>query len=361
MRVQLIHPGELGPGEISAWRSLQRATPSMNNPFLAPDYAMAVGAIRPQSRVAILSDNDGITGFFPFEKRRLGSGVPISGWLSSCQGVIHQPEMEWDAAELIRACGLASWKFDNLIPEQKPFESYHSAVKPTPAIDLSGGYDSYYAGLRARSSQFCRELERKARKMEREVGPLSVDCGSRDKGVLATLIAWKSEQYRRTAHVDRFEEPWLTGLLEALLASQTAEFAGVLSVLSADGQPVAIQFGLRSDSLLVGWFTGYDVRFAKYSPGLIHLMRMAEKLAATVSTIHMGKGARLYTRTLRNYEINVSEGAVTTGGALGLTHRAIGVASRQALAMARHSPRVHRVLDGILRGAGVSKMTYGRL
>jgi len=361
MRVTLIRPGDLGPSEISAWRAMQRATPALNNPFLAPEYAITVGLVRPQSSVAVLTDGPRVTGFFPFEKRGLGVGVPISGWLSSCQGVIHQEENEWDAAELMRACGLAAWKFDNLLPDQKPFVPYHNATRPAPAIDLSGGFDCYYAGLRARASQFCRELERKARKMEREIGPLTVDSGSRDPGALATLIAWKSQQYQRTAHVDRFEQPWLAALLERLLAVQTAEFAGVLSVLYAGGQPVAAQFGLRSDRLLVGWFTGYNARYGKYSPGLIHLLRMASNLSATVDAIHMGKGARAYTEHLKNQEVMVSDGMVTTRNALGLAHRAVNTASKRALVASRQSPRVHSALDGILRRFGVSKRAYGRL
>ncbi|HEX3955614.1 MAG TPA: GNAT family N-acetyltransferase [Trebonia sp.] len=361
MRVQLIHPSELGPSEICAWRAMQRATPSLNNPFLSPDYAIAVGSFRPQSRVAVLMDGNHITGFFPFEKRRLGIGVPISGWLSPCQGVVHEAHAEWNAADLVRACGLAAWKFDNLLPDQKPFEPYHAATMPTPVIDLSRGFDAYYTGLRARASDFCRELERKARKMEREIGSLTAECDSRDRNALAALVSWKSEQYRRTAHVDRFEQPWLACLLETLLAPRGIEFTGLLSVLSAGGRPVAAQFGLRSGDLLVGWFTGYDPLCAKYSPGLIHLLRMAENLAATVNTIHMGKGALRYTRSLRNHEIIVSEGVVTAKSALGVTQHAYNLTSKQALAAARQSPRLHAGLDTILRRAGVSRRTYGRI
>ena len=77
------------------------------------------------------------------------------------------------------------------------------------------------------------------------------------------LMAWKSDQYRRTSHVDRFERPWLVGLFEALLATRGDYAGGLLSVLYAGDQPVAAQFGLRTGNLLVGWFTGYDARFAQ--------------------------------------------------------------------------------------------------
>ncbi len=62
-------------------------------------------------------------------------------------------------------------------------------------------------------------------------------------------MTWKSEQYRRTNSVDRFEQSWIPGLLEELLATRTEYLSGLLSVLYAEDRPVAIQFGLRADSL----------------------------------------------------------------------------------------------------------------
>lgn len=362
MRVHVIHPSELGPGEISAWRAMQRATPSLSNPFLSPDYALAVGAVRPGSRVAVLMDRASIVGFFPFEKRRLGVGVPISGWVSSCQGVVHAAGAEWNAVELLRGCGLAAWKFDNLIPDQKPFRQYHVSTRPAPVIDVSCGFGAYYAAVRARDARFCRELERKARKIEREVGALHVECGSRDLGALRTLMAWKSEQYQRTAHVDRFAQPWLAALLECLAGHQTADLTGLLSVMSAGGQIIAVQLGLRSGDLLVGWFTGYDTRYAKYSPGVIHLLRMAETVAAAgVATIHMGKGALKYSRPLQNDNLMVSDGVVTTRSVVGMTQRAYSVTAKQALTLVRQTPSLHRTLDRAFRRVGISSRTYGRL
>jgi CelD/BcsL family acetyltransferase involved in cellulose biosynthesis len=53
-----------------------------------------------------------------------------------------------------------------------------------------------------------------------------------------------------------------------------------LSVLRADGRPVAAHFGLRTERVPACWFPAYDPAFAKYSPGLILHLRMAEAAAA---------------------------------------------------------------------------------
>lgn len=362
MRVDVVHPGDLGPDEISAWHAMQRATPSLANPFLSPEFAVAVGRFRPESRVAVLTESGSVIGFFPFEKRRFGLGVPISGWLSPCHGLIHAPGADWDPQELLRGCQLAAWKFDNLLPAQKPFTPFHAGLDPVPVIDLPDGFDAYYARLRAKSPHLCRELERKARKLGREVGELRAESASEDLGALRTLIAWKSDQYRKTDHVDRFEHPWLARLIEELLAARTDYLSSALSVLYAGDRPVAAQFGLRAGGVVVGWFTGYDAAYSKYSPGLIQLMRLAEGVAATgATTIHMGKGAAKYTRTVKTGDILVSQGTVTTKSLLGTAHQAGAAAVRRAWLTVSHHPALHDPADAILRRSGLSSRTYGRV
>ena len=110
VQISVVRPGELGPGEIAAWHSIRRQTGSLASPFLCPEFAVAVGRVRPDARVALLADGPDIVGFFPFQRRRLGVGVPIGAGLSNCQGLIHAPGAEWDARELLRACQLSVWQ-----------------------------------------------------------------------------------------------------------------------------------------------------------------------------------------------------------------------------------------------------------
>jgi CelD/BcsL family acetyltransferase involved in cellulose biosynthesis len=362
MRVAVIRPGELGPVEIAAWRSIQRASPSLANPFLSPEFTMAVGRFRPEARVAVLTEGQAVVGFFAFERRALGLGVPIGGWLSGCQGLVHVAEAEWDPRELLHGCGLAAWQFDNLIADQQPFKPYQAATRPSPIIDLADGFEAYYAKVMVNSRHFCRELARKTRKLGREAGEVRIVADSRDSDLLRALMAWKSEQYRRTRHVDRFERPWVGDLLEALLAVRSEHVDGLLSVLYADDQPVAAQFGLRAGNLLAGLFTGYDIRFAKYSPGMIHLIEMAEQLAsAGITAVYMGKGARRYTETIKSCDVFVGEGVVTGRSILGAVHRVRGASAQWALRAVRQRPGLHRAADRMLRRSGVSRRTYGRL
>ena len=322
---------------------MQRATASLANPFLSPEFTLAVGRFRPGVRVAVLTDGQAVAGFFPFERRRFGAGVPICAWPGTlCQGLIHAPGVEWDPQELLRGCHLSVWQFDHLVAGQRPFERYQEAMAASPVMDLADGFSAYHAKLQIKSPRFCRELARKTRKLERDAGDLRFVADSRDTGLLRTLMAWKSEQYRRIGAIDRFDRPWVVGLLDALQATRGDHVSGLLCALYAGDKPLAAQFGLRSGNLLAGWFTAYDPGFGKYSPGLIQSLQMAEALAAAgVHAIDMGEGAASYKERLKSYDIFVTAGIVAGRSMLAAAHRARSASSQRAARAALQHPRLY--------------------
>lgn len=343
MRVVVVRPEELGDAEIGTWRSMQRATTALGNPFLSPEFSLAAGRSRPTARVAVLMDGQSIAGFFPFERGRLGNGAPICGWLTPCQGLIHAPDVEWDCQELLQGCQLAAWQFSNLAAGQKPFLPYQDTAVLSPVIELINGFASYKAQLREKSPKFCKELERKERKLAHDVGSLRFVVGSCDPSVLGALMAWKSDQYRRTGMTDRFRFPWVISLVEALLATRGRHVSGLQCALYADGQLVASQFGLRSGGLFAGWFTAYNPRFAKYSPGLIQAIRLVEALAdAGVQTIEMGNGTAPYKEMLKSRDSFVGEGIVTRASMLAAVLRTERTTTRWAARLLNNHPPLYR-------------------
>ncbi len=353
MQISVVRPSELGAAEIAVWHALQTTTASLANPFLSPEFAVAVGRSRPGARVAVLADGPEITGFFPFERRRLGVGVPIGAGLTDCQGLVHAPGVELDARALLRACGLSVWQFDHLVAGQQPFERYRAAVAPSPVIDLANGFEAYHARLRARSPQFCKDVARRSRKLAREAGALRFVADSRDGADLRTLMAWKSDQYRRTGRLDRFSQPWIVELLDGLLGTRSARFSGLLCVLYAGDVPVAAHFGLRSGRTLAHWFPAYNARFGRYSPGLIQHLRMAEEMAAAgVHVIDLGKGAKRYKETLKSGDIYVAEGIVTRRSPLAAANWARSAPAAWAVRQIRRHPPLFHAADAALRHYG---------
>src|SRR5439155_8113278 len=148
----------------------------------------------------------------------------------------------------------------------------------------------YVAGRKAAGIGTMSEMLRKCRKLQRE-RQVRFEWHTADEAVFDRLLAWKSEQYRRTQLTDLFVFPWIVALLKNIWHTQTPQFAGVLSVLYANEQPAAIHFGMQSGSLLHSWFPAYDVELGKYSPGsalLLFLIRHAAEHG--VALIELGKG-----------------------------------------------------------------------
>ena len=61
MRLETIHPKDLGATERDLWRVHQRARPELASPYLTPEWALLIGEARADARVCII---DGGTGFF---------------------------------------------------------------------------------------------------------------------------------------------------------------------------------------------------------------------------------------------------------------------------------------------------------
>jgi CelD/BcsL family acetyltransferase involved in cellulose biosynthesis len=368
MGISVIHPSELGSAEITAWQDMQRRSggaasgaAGLRNPFLSPEFTQAVGRHRADARVAVLTEGNTISGFLPFEKHRAGVGLPIGAGLTDCQGLVHVPGLEWSPQELLRGCGLSVFAFDHLAAEQQPFRPYLAATAPSPVIDLADGWATYEAKLKVRSASFVRSVARKSRKLEREVGPVQLDADSQDWAALHALMAWKSDQYRRTGRSDRFSRPWIVGLIEDLFQTRGDHFSGLFSVLYAGDTPVAAHLGVRSGPVVGHWFPAYDTRFAPYSPGLIEHMRMVQAAAGLgVELIDLGKGFKRYKEELKSSDIYVGEGAVTTRSALGLLHRAHIGPAQWAVRTIRAHPGLYEPADQLLKRYGAAHAAVSR-
>lgn len=220
MQISVVRPAELGEREFSAWHGLQAGSRELRNPFMCPEFAVAVGGSRPGARVAVLTDGSRYAGFFPFERGRLGVGRPIGAGISDCQGLVTAPGERVSADELLRSCGLSVWHFDHLIGGQQPFCQFQAAAVASPAVDLTSGFAAYADKLKDSSPRLRSDLGRKTRKLEREAGPLRFEVDVRDLNDLRTLMSWKSDQYRRTGRPDRFDQPWIVDVVDALFASR---------------------------------------------------------------------------------------------------------------------------------------------
>jgi len=311
MQIHVVPAAELAPSQAAAWSRWQQADAALDSPLFRPEFTQAVAAVRDGVEVAVLEEDGQSVGFFPFQREPGNVGIPVAGRLCDFQGVVVRQGVAWTAAELVRGSGLSVFHFHAALACQEPFQRCGWGQVGSAYIDISGGFEAYQKKLRDSGSEEMRKTGQKARKMQREIGPLRFEPQTTDQRVLQTLIQWKLQQYRRTKAVNFLAGAWKITLLENLLQCQGSEFSGMLSALYAGDRLVAAHFGLRSAGVLHGWFPAYDPEFAKYSPGQVFWQQLLQAACTLgIRRIDLARGEERFKSSLMSGAIRVVEGSV---------------------------------------------------
>ncbi|MDX1944665.1 MAG: GNAT family N-acetyltransferase [Pirellulaceae bacterium] len=309
MKISSIPAHELSPDLVERWREVLRSAPQFGSPYFRPEFVQAVAACRDNVEVGLLEENAAVVGFFPFQRGRWNVAQPVGLPLSDFQGVIASENTAWRVNELLAGCRLAACEFDHQLASQSQWEPFQTRVAPSPWLDLAAGFEGYLAQRKAAGARSVSETLRKARKLEREAAELRFEWQTADETAWPKLIEWKSAQYRRSGVFNLFSEPWVLLLLDRLRSLDTPEFAGRLSVLWADGKPLAVHFGLASGGVLHYWFPTYDPEQTRGSPGLVLLLKLAEAAAARgIRRLDLGKGPEEYKQSFASGATLVAEG-----------------------------------------------------
>jgi CelD/BcsL family acetyltransferase involved in cellulose biosynthesis len=329
---RLVTPDALDAASLDTWHGIQSTTNALASPYFCPEFTQLVGEVRDDVRVVVIENDGRIVGFFPHQRSFLGLGKPVGGPLSDYHGVIARSDATWEIEPLIRAANLSVWSFDHLVDDARKFNSYIKERTSSPQMDLSSGYVQYAQGRRNAGSDYIRKTEGLARKLGREVGELRFTLHESGSEAIEQLIRWKRTQYREAHLPDAFAVPWTGDLLRRIARTQTDNFAGICSVLRAGERIVAIHMGMRSASVLHYWFPAYDPELAKFSTGIILLLRMAEALAAMgVRTIDLGEGKSQYKERLMTGEVLLQTGFVELPSLLSAARRMQRIAEAQTI------------------------------
>jgi CelD/BcsL family acetyltransferase involved in cellulose biosynthesis len=309
MKVTLIPGHKLNDDIVRIWICLQQANPDLESPYFHPEFTRIIASVRDDVEVAVIEDGGKVVALFPFQRERKTVGRAVGHPLSDYQGVICARELEFDPLALLRACGLVAWDYDHVLLSQTPFQPFHHFTEISPIIDLSVKFDDYIAERRSGGS--FRQPLRLLRKLEREVGSLSLQSHVNDVELLHFVMRKKSEEYKRTGVPDLFANEWIKRAVETVFHTQTTNFGGMLSVVYAGSEMVAALMSVRSADVCHAWFLGFEDRFSSYSPGLILYLKFAEHgRGFGFRYLDFGKGDPVYKKRLMNGSIPVGTGSV---------------------------------------------------
>jgi CelD/BcsL family acetyltransferase involved in cellulose biosynthesis len=318
MKVSLIAGQELNGELCLRWEELRRCNPALSSPYFYAEFSQIVAAVRKDTEVAVIECDGRVSAFLPFH-RAGRAGKPVGTILCDYQGVICGPEFSIERKELLRGCRLDAYDFDHLVSSQARLVSYLLVEEPSPQIDLSQGYDAYVRERRAAGSEQIKKCENLMRRIEREIGPLRFVSHSPDRLNFDAVIGWKSRQYLETGLPDLFQMGWFRQVVEGIYQKQTPQFGGRLSLLYAGDQLVAGHMGMQAGPVWHYWFPAYDPVYAKYSPGLILLLKLAQYVAEQgIRIIDLGKGMNPYKVRLMNSSAKLVVGSAELPSLLSL-------------------------------------------
>jgi CelD/BcsL family acetyltransferase involved in cellulose biosynthesis len=312
MRVTVVRPGDLGTAEAGLWWKFQHSTPEGLNPFMSLTYARAVGRSRAGARVAVVEDGGEIAAFLPFELGARGVGMPIGDPMNNLQGFIGSG-VPIDARRVVQRARLRGWRFDAVPAEQRAFAPFHyeGTTVPCPVIDLTKG-DLSHISARGKAR----------RALAKQFGAVSLEWHSAEPGHLDRMIEWKSSKYHGTSLL--FGDPTARGIVRELASSDSEDCRGVVSVLLAGEQPVAVHLALLAAGSLVGWIMGYDPELSRFAPGMMLWQPLAKAAQEHgVSRIDLGAGQDTYKFELSNDSYPVAGGAVWRSGAEAVGRKAV--------------------------------------
>jgi len=319
VRIEVIHPSELGSAEVSRWRALQAAEPGLASPYLTPDWARIVGAARQDARICVLNEGQ---GYFPVQRvsrfAAMGLGAPIADY----QGVVCPPDLGLDASALCKALKVGRIDLSH-VPVGQSILRRPAGADGSWVVEVGEGADAYRAGLKQRRGEFLRQTDKKLRKFEREQGALTFVARSIDAADFETMLAWKNAQLLRTGQPAIWDAPWVRGVVFASFANRDPHFSGMLFTVKLGERLIAANYFLRADRVLHDWIMAHDSDFDAYSPG-VELARRAIIWAAENGFVEIdfGPGQYQYKRQLATSQRMLAWGTVSGASWSGAVRRA---------------------------------------
>lgn len=333
---------------VRDWERLQAGSDALQSPFYAWQFTQIMARHRDDVSVATFQDEHGISGILPFHRQKLKVAAPVGAQISDYQGIIGHLPANLNAKDALKELGLAAYDFNHVPRDQGLFERAAFRFTHSPRVDLRAGLTDWRNTVLAQTSSL-KNIERKRRKIERELGSLRFCVHDTDRRAWDAFVLWKRAALEEQGNSGFLTDAWLNAVIEDIRDTQTAEFSGAFSTLYAGDTLVAAHFGMCSRTVWHWWFPTYSSDYQKYSPGLILLLFCIEHAAeAGFSELDFGRGTQRYKRELSNAQRNLCEGAIIDAGTLGGGARAL---RKKGYGLLQSAGASERVIELFRRGS----------
>jgi CelD/BcsL family acetyltransferase involved in cellulose biosynthesis len=312
--IEIVRPRALSAELVQRWRTIQAADPALDSPFLSPNWARTVERVQPGVdpglRVAVLRDGETARGFMAV---RAGAFTAMAPGAPMCdyQGLVAEPGVTLDPRRLVAALEVGRFDFSHMLADQPSFQRYLRGTDRSFVVELPSGYEAYAAGRKAAGVGALKDLDKKRRKVERELGPITFTADSRSGLEFEQLLSWKRAQLKATSQTDLFATPWTVALLRDLFESRDPEFGATLFTLRIGERLAAVHLHLRGLKVIHAWMIAHDCELERYSPGLLLFQDILRWMdGSPYERLDLGPGDYRFKRELANAERRIGHGFV---------------------------------------------------
>jgi CelD/BcsL family acetyltransferase involved in cellulose biosynthesis len=146
------------------------------------------------------------------------------------------------------------------------------AWSPSPLLrfDRFTGWPDVAQLLHARAPRVAADSRRRLRRIERDLGAVTLSLADADDAAVDACIAWKVEQFRGAARLYRDRRH--TTFLRTLRDRGVAQVA----TLRSGDRLLAVHIGLRHEGRFSSWVPAYDTVCSAYAPGRLLLEHLVQ-------------------------------------------------------------------------------------
>lgn len=306
MKIDVFPALEL-PAEVrSAWSTAQAGETRFDSPFLSPLWAQAVARARGpanSTKVVVQYDKAGDPAAFLAVRKRGSTAMPVGAPMSDYQALVTRDGFRADPRAMLQALGVSRYDFCHMQAQDPAFQGHARGQCVSWVIEVADGYAAYEAERKAAGVGALKDIDKKRRKVEREVGPTRFTALSDSRADFEQLIAWKRAQLAATGQTDLFRTGWVMRLMDDLLETRDPAFGGGLYTLHLGDELAAVHFHLRGGGTIHGWMIAHDPKFERYSPGLLLFQDILRSLdGGPYKRLDLGAGDYRFKRELSNHQ-----------------------------------------------------------
>lgn len=282
LTTRLCRYDDLTALDLERWRELCAGHPDYQSPLLGPEFTYVLACVRSDVRIALYEQDETLKAVLAIHLRPDGLARPLGAPFSDYSGPVTSPDFSLSLDEMLSAAGIAAYEANNFVdpwqrnvPEEFRDHTNVDTELPSHVIRPDGlSPEAYIEQRRAAHPKRFKNFRRLASQIERDAGKLRLEWGPVDGDRLKQLLAYKSEQFRRSGLIDLTVAPESKRILEAVACSAYSFWV----TLWIGDTLVSGHFGIKAGTGFHPWISSFNPAYGAYSPGILLIMKVLEAM-----------------------------------------------------------------------------------